>query len=230
MSVRQFPIFLHPSPLVTNIVIIIIILLLTARNTRLFVILNITEFGPIEGLVVYWWCRRKTKPLHISLTYYWSKLDQYLNIFIVIVSSDKASNNFTLVSKKYYVSILIEELGLNSLPGNPTYHLTDFSVSEVLDNHKSILTSFGIDQNEDELDLPYIRCIKIHLNIDSLLLQPSAPSSLYPFFLPNCLHILSKVFRSTAKQPILEVGWIRCGSSKIQRSNWNILNHRISTI
>ena len=54
--------------------------------------------------------------------------------------------------------------------------------------------------------------------------------SLYPFFLQSRLHILSNVFRSTAKQPILEVGWIRCGSSKIQRSYWNILNLRISNI
>ena len=68
----------------------------------------------------------------------------------VIVPADKASNNYTFVCKKYYVSILIEELGLNSLPGNPTYNLTDFSASEVLDNHKSVLPSFGIDPNEDE--------------------------------------------------------------------------------
>ena len=67
----------------------------------------------------------------------------------VIVPADKASNNYTFVCKKYYVSILIEELELNSLPRNPTYNLTDFSASEVLDNHKSVLTSFGIDPNED---------------------------------------------------------------------------------
>ena len=83
----------------------------------------------------------------------------------VIVPADKASNNYTFVCKKYYASILIEELGLNSLPGNPTYNLTDFSASEVLDNHKSVLTSFGIDPNKDELDLPYIYWIpKMHKN------------------------------------------------------------------
>ena len=31
----------------------------------------------------------------------------------------------------------------------------DFSASEVLDNHKSVLTSFGIEANSEELDLPY---------------------------------------------------------------------------
>ena len=75
------------------------------------------------------------------------------------------SNNYTFVCRKYYVSILIEELGFNSLPGNPAYNLTAFSASEVLDNHKSVLTSFGIDPNEDELDLPYIYWIpKMHKN------------------------------------------------------------------
>ena len=53
----------------------------------------------------------------------------------VIVPADKASNNYTFVYKRHYVSILSRELGLNSLPGNPTYNLTDFSASEVLDNH-----------------------------------------------------------------------------------------------
>ena len=110
----------------------------------------------------------------------------------VIVPADKASNNYTFVCKKYYVSILIEKLGLNSLPGNPTYNLTNFSASEVLDNHKSVLTFFGIDRNEDELLIGFQRCIKIHtcINIDSLWVRPGAPPSLYPFFLQSCLHIL----------------------------------------
>ena len=74
----------------------------------------------------------------------------------VIVPVDKASNNYNFVCKRHYVDILIEELGLHLLPGNPTYNLTHFSASEVLDNHKSALTSFGIQSNSEELDLPYI--------------------------------------------------------------------------
>ena len=133
----------------------------------------------------------------------------------VTVPADKASNNYTFVCKRHYVSILSEELGLYSLPGNPTHNLTDFSASEVLDNYKSVLTSFGIETSNDELDLPYIYWIpkmhKIHINTDSL-------PAFIPFFSQNCLHILSKVLRSTEKQPTLEVGSIRCGSSRIQRS------------
>ena len=83
----------------------------------------------------------------------------------VIVPADKASNNYTFVFERHYVDILMEELGLHSLPGNPTYNLTDFSAPEVLDNHKSVLTSFGIQANNEELDLPYIYWIpKMHKN------------------------------------------------------------------
>ena len=39
----------------------------------------------------------------------------------------------------------------SSLPGNPIYNLTDSTASEVLDNHKSDLTSFGIETSDDEL-------------------------------------------------------------------------------
>ena len=115
------------------------------------------------------------------------------------------SNSYTFVCKRYYVSILIDELGLNSPSGNHTYmyNLTSFSASEVLDNYKSVLTSVGIDANDEELDMPYIYWIlKMHnipINIDKLPVQLSTPLSFYPFF-------LIKVFRRTAKQPILEIG------------------------
>ena len=134
----------------------------------------------------------------------------------VIVPADKASNNYTFVCKRYYVDILIEELGLHLLPGNPTYNLTDFSASEVLENHKSVLTSFGIQTTEKSsichTFIGFQRCTRIPINTDSLRVHRSVRPSLYPFYSQNCLHILSKVFRSTAKHPTQEVGSIRCGS------------------
>ena len=83
----------------------------------------------------------------------------------VIVPADKASNNYTFVYKRYYVDIPIEELGLNLLPENSTYNLTDFSASEVLDNHESVLTSFGIQTTDEDFDLTYMyRNPKTHKN------------------------------------------------------------------
>ena len=83
----------------------------------------------------------------------------------VIVPADKASNNYNFVCKRHHVDILIEEPGLHTLLGNPTYNLTDFSASEVLENHQSVLTSFEIQANSEEFDLPYIYWIpKMHKN------------------------------------------------------------------
>ena len=140
----------------------------------------------------------------------------------VIVPADKASNNYTFVCKRYYVDILIEELGLHLLPGNPTYNLTIFSASEVLDNHKSVLTTFGIQAADAELDLPYIYWIpKMHKNPfkhNSFRVPRSVRPSFYPFYSQNSFLILSKVFRSTAKQFTQQVGSIRCGFSRMQKN------------
>ena len=75
---------------------------------------------------------------------------------------------------------------------------------------------------DDEIDLPYIYWIqKMHKNpYTHRFIAGSSKCSTKPLsiLLTNCLPILSKVFRSTAKQPTPEVGSIRCGSSRIQRS------------
>ena len=134
----------------------------------------------------------------------------------VIVPADKASNNYTFVCKRYYVDILIEEYGLHLILENPTYNLTDFTSSEVLDNHKSVFTSFGIQTTDEELELPYIYWIpKMHKNpYKHRFIAGSSKCStkpLYPCYSQNCLHILSKIFRSTAKHPIQVAGSIICG-------------------
>ena len=108
-------------------------------------------------------CEHQTR-VHFSDPGVVSELSRLHENF-VIVPADTASNNYTFVCKRYYVDILIEELGLHLLPENPTYNRTGFSTSEVLDNHTSVLTSFGIQTTDEELDLPYIYWIpKMHKN------------------------------------------------------------------
>ena len=108
---------------------------------------------------------------------------------------------------------------------NTTYNLTDFSASEVLDNNKSVLTSFGIETIDDDLDLQYIY---IGHNAQNPYKHPfiagSSKCSSKPLsiLLQNCL---SNVFGRTciAKQPISEVDSIICGSFRIQGSYTSIL-------
>ena len=75
---------------------------------------------------------------------------------VTLMLPDKASDNYAFVGKRYYDSILVEELGLNALPGKPNYNRSNFSASEVLDDHKSVFIFFGIVMSDDELALPYI--------------------------------------------------------------------------
>ena len=133
----------------------------------------------------------------------------------VIVPAEITSNNYIFFCQKHNVDILIEEFWLHSRPGNLTYNLTDFSASEVLDNHKSVLTSKYGHIMRSSICLTFIgfrKCTKIPINTDSFLVHRSVRPSLHPFYLQNCLYIVSKVFRSTVKQPSQEVGSIRWGS------------------
>ena len=120
------------------------------------------------------------------------------------------------VCKRYYVDILIEELGLHLLP--ETLH----TILQIFlhQRFKTTITGFSLPLEYKQPMKSSIchtftgfqRCTKIPINTDSLRVPRSVRPSLYPFFSLNCLHILSKVFRSTARQPTPEVGSIRCGS------------------
>jgi hypothetical protein len=49
---------------------------------------------------------------------------------------------------------LIKEVGIENLLGNPTYTPTTRTKEEILDNHRSVICSFGISTKDEELDLP----------------------------------------------------------------------------
>ena len=83
----------------------------------------------------------------------------------VIVPADKASNNIVFICKKYYIDCLIQELGITTNNSNPTYTLTSLSKDEILSNHTSVISSFGIPIDEDNIDLPLLYWIpKLHKN------------------------------------------------------------------
>jgi len=64
----------------------------------------------------------------------------------VVVPVDKAPNNIVFVCKSHYIDCLIKELSIDNLLGNSTYIYTQKTLSnqEILDNHRSVLCSFGI--------------------------------------------------------------------------------------
>jgi hypothetical protein len=72
----------------------------------------------------------------------------------VIVSADKAPNNIVFVCKSHYIDCFTKELGIDNSLGSPTYTPTTLTKEEILDNHRSVLCSFGISTKDEELDLP----------------------------------------------------------------------------
>ena len=86
--------------------------------------------------------------------------DQY-----VLVPADKASNNIVLVCKTYYYSCLNNELGIGRDGNSSAYQQTALSKNEVLSNHSSVLSSFGISTSDTDFDLPSLYWIpKLHKN------------------------------------------------------------------
>jgi hypothetical protein len=111
---------------------------------------------------------------HLSLLH-----DKY-----VIVSTDKAPNNIVFVCKSHNIYCLIKELSIDNSLGNPTYTSTTLTKEEILDNHRSVLCSFGISTKGEELDLPSLyRILKLHKYLSNsviLLCLPNAPRNFFP--------------------------------------------------
>ena len=59
----------------------------------------------------------------------------------------------------------MEELGMSTMTGNPTYNLTAMSKDEILQTHRSVMLTFGISLPEEDINLPKLYWIpKLHKN------------------------------------------------------------------
>ena len=68
-----------------------------------------------------------------------------------VVFIDKASNNVIFICKTYY-SCLQKELIDNNDVDTSTYQRTNFTKEEIVINHRSVLSSFGINTLDDDAD------------------------------------------------------------------------------
>ena len=81
----------------------------------------------------------------------------------IYVPADKASNNVVFICKTYYYSCLQKELIDNNDVDSSTYQRTNFTKEEILVNHRSVLTSFGVSTQDENVDLPSVYWIpKLH--------------------------------------------------------------------
>ena len=73
--------------------------------------------------------------------------------------------NFALNADTVSAKCLMEELGMSTMTGNPTYNLTAMSKDEILQNHHLVMLTFGISLPEEDFDLPKLYWIpKLHKN------------------------------------------------------------------
>ena len=78
----------------------------------------------------------------------------------VIVTIDKASKNFALICKKFYVSRLLKEIS-----GNNTYQPSDLDLNSILENSESLCKTFGLSLSDKMKTLPIMYWIpKMHKN------------------------------------------------------------------
>ena len=81
----------------------------------------------------------------------------------IVLPADKAPNNIVFVCKKYYHECMLKELNFDESQQNGTYTPTCLSRQEIFDNHRSVLNSFGIKTEQDDLSLPSLYWIpKLH--------------------------------------------------------------------
>ena len=97
------------------------------------------------------------------------KVISYLNTLqeqYVMCPIDKAANNIAFICRKYYVQVLLKELGLLSAT-SITYQQVSDTLHNVLRQHNNTLDSvFGLKNNDEVLNcLPCgsQKCIKYHL-------------------------------------------------------------------
>ena len=95
----------------------------------------------------------------------------YLNILqeqYVMCPIDKAADNIAFICKKYYVQVLLKELGLLSATSN-TYQQVNDTLHNILQKQNNTLDSvFGLKNNDKGLTVFHVfigsqKCIKYHL-------------------------------------------------------------------
>ena len=107
-------------------------------------------------------------------------------------------------------------------PWEPCIQSHVFFASEVLDIHKSVLISFGVETSDDELDLPYIYWIpkmhKIYINTDSLPVHPNVPPSLSILLTKLLTHIkqgIQKYYETAYSRSGINQMWILKNSKEL---------------
>ena len=84
----------------------------------------------------------------------------------VFAPADKAANNVIIICKRFYLDVIVKELGLlNSTVNSTTYEKVNFSVEHLVDGHFKYLEKYNLTFSDKFRNLPRIFAIpKLHKN------------------------------------------------------------------
>ena len=71
----------------------------------------------------------------------------------VLVPIDKASNNIAFICKRFYVEVILKEIGIIG-EGNATYSRTDMTKEEIIQENNDYSKQLNMNLSDKELDLP----------------------------------------------------------------------------
>lgn len=111
--------------------------------------------------------KRKIKKQRTNPVLKQPEVVDYLNSFhqkYVMTPIDKASSNVSVICKRYYVEVVLKEIGILG-DGSETYEEANRSKDEIIDDNRVYSQKLGYTLSEKELDLPTMYWIpKMHKN------------------------------------------------------------------
>ena len=93
---------------------------------------------------------------------------EYLNELLekyVLVPIDKATNNIAMICKKYYITVILKEIGILDA-GNKTYEIIYKNQEEVIQGNLEYNTHLKLSDGSKDKSLPIMYWIpKLHKNL-----------------------------------------------------------------
>ena len=137
---------------------------------------------------------RKFKPYNAKSVLKDPEVIKYLaqlHRYFVIVPIDKASNNFAFICKSFYVSKLLDEVGLNG-NANHTYSKTNERMEDLIDRNINLCKKFDLNVEQKQHALPSMYWIpKLHKSpIGSRFIVASSSCATKPI-----TEVVSRVFK-----------------------------------
>ena len=88
----------------------------------------------------------------------------------VVVPADKAQNNIVFVCKTFYIQCLLSEVPVENNRSDKTYTNTTLSKEEIVENHKSVLSSFGLQYLEPGDDWGFLTTFNTNTGLSRSML------------------------------------------------------------